>query len=255
MIVTDKFVFVHLPRTGGTFITDVINTFFPSAREIGYHLPRTLLPTQYAHLPILGAVRNPWAFYVSWFFHVWPRDANTPLISWITEAGKNGFIESTRNALNLGVDIKRLDSLIELLPDHVDYNTRNIPNITKEAMRKARGSGMGYYTFRFNHFFGCADDVFICKTETLRSDLLNFFETIGVLTEQLRDYVQNSEKLNTAEHHHYSGYYTPDLADLVAIRDRPLIERFGYRFEQGSSAENEAGKLQNSYRNSLLSGR
>ena len=135
MIVTDKFVFVHLPRTGGTFISDVITTFFPSAHEIGYHLPRTLLPQQYAHLPILGAVRNPWAFYVSWFFHVWPRDARTPLISWITEDGKNGFVNSTRNALNLGFDNNRLDKLIELLPDHVDYNTRNIPNITKDAMR------------------------------------------------------------------------------------------------------------------------
>ena len=28
MIVTDKFVFVHLPRTGGTFVTDMIMKFF-----------------------------------------------------------------------------------------------------------------------------------------------------------------------------------------------------------------------------------
>ena len=54
MIVTDKFVFVHFPRTGGTFITDVIMRLFPSAREIGYHLPRFLLPNEYSHLPVLG---------------------------------------------------------------------------------------------------------------------------------------------------------------------------------------------------------
>ena len=42
MIVTDKFVFVHLPRSGGTFVSEVIRKFFPSAHEIGHHLPREL---------------------------------------------------------------------------------------------------------------------------------------------------------------------------------------------------------------------
>ena len=53
--------------------------------------------------------------------------------------------------LNLGVNDERLDILIEMLPEHVDYGRRNIPNITKEAMRRVRGTGVGYYTFRFNH--------------------------------------------------------------------------------------------------------
>ena len=44
MIVTDKFVFLHLPRSGGTFVYEVIRKFFPLAHEIGYHLPRGLLP-------------------------------------------------------------------------------------------------------------------------------------------------------------------------------------------------------------------
>ena len=91
MIVTDKFVFVHLPRSGGTFVSEVIRKFFPSAHEIGYHLPRALLPREYSNLPVLGAVRNPWDFYVSWYHHVWPRDARTPLISWVTDNGKVDF--------------------------------------------------------------------------------------------------------------------------------------------------------------------
>jgi hypothetical protein len=242
MLVTDKFVFVHLPRSGGTFVSEVIRKFFPSAHEIGYHLPRALLPKQYSHLPVLGGVRNPWEFYVSWYYHVWPRDAASTLISWMTENGKHGFVGTTRNALNLGVDNERLDALIEMLPEQVDYRKRNIPNITKEAMRKARGTGVGYYTFRFNHFFGNADDVFICRLETLRTDLVTFFEGIGAANDELREYVLRSDKKNTAEHLHYSTYYTPELAELVLIRDRPLIERFGYVFEQASSVENGGSK-------------
>jgi hypothetical protein len=237
MIVTDKFVFVHLPRSGGTFISEVIRKFFPSAHEIGYHLPRTLLPREYSHLPVLGAVRNPWEFYVSFYHHLWPRDAASPLISWMTENGKLGFIGATRNALNLGVNDGRLDVLIERLPEQVDYRTRNIPNITKEAMCRVRGTGVGYYTFRFNQLFGNADGVFFCRLETLREDLVGFLERIGAATHELRDYVLRSDKKNTAEHHHYSTYYTPELAELVLVRDRPLIERFGYVFEQASSVE------------------
>ncbi len=231
MIVTDSFVFVHFPRTGGTFISDVIMRFFPSAREIGYHLPRSLLPKEYEHLPVLGAVRNPWEFYVSWYYHVWPRDAATPLTSWLAENGKLQFEGFTRNALNFGSDNARLDELIEKMPQDVDYRKRNIPNITKDDLLKARGTGVGYYTFRFNHLFGDANDIFFCKQETLRSDLIEFLERIGVATGAIRKHIHDSVRKNTAEHSHYSTYYTPELERLVAIRDHPVIDRFGYKFE------------------------
>jgi hypothetical protein len=238
MIVTDKFVFVHFPRTGGTFITDVIMRFFPSAQEIGYHLPRFLLPNEYSHLPVLGAVRNPWEFYVSWYYHVWPRDGATPLHSWLSENGKQQFEGSTRNALNLGTDDDRLDALIEKLPDEVDYRKRNIPNITKDALRKIRGTGVGFYTFRFNHLFGNADEVFFCRQERLRADLIHFLERIGAASDEIRAHILESEKKNTADHSHYSSYYTPELAELVSIRDRAVIERFGYAFEPAPTAHN-----------------
>jgi hypothetical protein len=243
LIVTNKFVFMHLPRSGGTFVSEVIRKFFPSGREIGYHLPRELLPREYSHLPVLGTVRNPWEFYVSWYHHVFPRDAATTLISWMTENGRLGFVGTLLNALNLGVNDERLDVLIEMLPEHVDYGRRHIPNITKDSIRKVRGTGVAYYTFRFNQMFGNADDVFFCRLETLRQDLVSFFEGIGAATDELRDYVLRSDKKNIAEHLHYSTYYTPELAELVSIRDRPLIERFGYVFEQPSSVENGGPKL------------
>jgi hypothetical protein len=242
MIVTDKFVFVHLPRTGGTFVTDVIMKFFPSAHEIGYHLPRSLLPKEYTHLPVLGTVRNPWDFYVSWYYHIWPRDIGKPLFSWLTDNCKEQFEGAIRNALNLGVDGKRLDALIERLPDVVDYRTRHIPNITKNAMRLVRGTGTGYYTFRFNQLFGNPEEVFFCRQERLRTDLINFLEQLGIASDEVRTYVLGSEKKNTAEHGHYSSYYTGELAELVSIRERSVIERFGYVFEKVSPQTTSAVK-------------
>jgi hypothetical protein len=236
MIVTDKFVFVHLPRAGGTFVIEMIMKFFPAAREIGYHFPRSLLPKEYAHLPVFGVVRNPWDFYVSWYYHIWPRDIGKPLFSWLTDNRNGQFEGAIRNALNLGVDSSRLDMLIEALPDNVDYRMRNIPNITKDDIRKVRGTGVGYYTFRFNQLFGNADGVFFCRQERLRTDLINFLEHVGAATDEIRSYILRTEKKNPAEHRHYSQYYTPELAQLVAIRDHSVINRFGYVFERDSPA-------------------
>jgi hypothetical protein len=242
MIVTDKFVFVHLPRSGGTFVSDVIRKFFPSAHEIGHHLPRERLPGEHSHLPVLGTVRSPWEYYVSLYDYAWARDAASILVTWMSENGKLDFIGSIRNLLNLGVNDERLDVLIEMLPEHVDYSRTHIPNVTKDETRRVRGTGVAYYTFRFNQMFGNPDDVFFCRLETLKQDLVAFFEGIGAATDELRDYVLHSDKKNSSEHLHYSTYYTPELAELVLIRDRPLIERFGYVFEQASSVENDGPK-------------
>jgi hypothetical protein len=153
-----------------------------------------------------------------------------------------GFVETVRNALDLGVSDKTLDILIQALPENFYYQERHVPNVTKDLMRKIRGSGLGLYTFRFNQMFGQADDVFFCRVESLRSDLMAFFERIGIATDELRDYVLRLDKKNIAEYRHYSTYYTAELAELVSIRDRQLIERFAYVFEQPSSAENGGSK-------------
>jgi hypothetical protein len=234
MLVTDKFVFVHLPRSGGTFVSEVIRTFFPTAHEIGYHLPRALLPGEFSHLPVLGTVRNPWSFYPSWYHHHHSDNRYLPLFCSLSENRKLDFVQTTRNALNLGVSDK-LDVLIQALPEDFNYQERHVSNLTKDVMRKIRGTGIGLYTFRFNEMFGQADDIHFCRVESLRNDLMAFFETIGVASDALRSYVLGLDKKNISEHLHYSTYYTPELAELVSIRDRPLIERFGYVFEQAFS--------------------
>ena len=150
----------------------------------------------------------------------------------MSENGRLGFKGSIRNLLNLGVNDERLNVLIDMLPERLDYSKRNVPSATKDAMRRVRGTGVGYYTLRFNQMFGNADNVFFCRLETLGQDLVAFFEGVGAASDELRNYVLGSNKVNAADHLHYSTYYTPELAQLVLLRDRPLIERFGYVFEQ-----------------------
>ena len=234
MLATDKFVFLHFPHAGGTFVYEIIKKFFPMATEIGYHLPRALIPKEYAHLPILGTVRNPWDFYVSWYHFQISNEGYSPsknaLFCCVSEDRSLDFVQTIQNALGLGVNEEKLNFLIESLPEEFDYNTRRIPNLTREQMRPIRGSGLGLYTFRFNQMFGQLDEIYFCRVEFLEDELLQFFDKVGVANDELRSYVLGLDKQNTSDHHHYSAYYPPDLAQLVLARDNPLVERFGYVF-------------------------
>jgi hypothetical protein len=232
MLVTDNFVFVHLPRSGGTFVSDVIRKFFPSVREIGYHLPLSALPREFSGLPVLGTVRNPWAFYPSWYFHHLPGARYLPLFCTLSDNRKLDVVETVRNALNLGVSDKILDGLLPQLSVDFNYTDRHVSNLTRSEMEKIRGTALGLYTFRFNQLFGEADGIFFCRVESLRDDLIAFFEKIAVDTDELRSYVLALANKNTSEHRHYTTYYTPELTELVALRDRQLIERFGFVFER-----------------------
>jgi len=231
MLANKQFVFVHLPRTGGTFVSEIIRKFFPSTCEVGHHLPLDLVPRKYSHLPVLGTIRNPWDFYVSLYHYLWIRDGESVLATWMSENRQLDFVASIRNLLNITADDARLDSLIEMLPEHVDYTKRAIPNVSKSTMRNLRGTGLAYLSLRFNEMFGQTDGVFFCRLETLTRDLISFFERIGTVNDELRDYILSQEKKNVSNHAHYSTYYTRELAELVAIRDHQLIERFGYTFQ------------------------
>jgi hypothetical protein len=72
--------------------------------------------------------------------------------------------------------------------------------------------------------------------------LIHFLDQVCGANDEIRTHILESEKKNTAEHMHYSSYYTPELAELVAIRDRSVIERFGYVFEKPPDAKHVSVK-------------
>jgi hypothetical protein len=103
MNITKIFVFVHMPKTGGTFVAHVLReiympkwiptlflrrVYFRTSNEIirrfGFDAPHVELdkhaacreiPTQFGHLPIVSCMRNPFDWYVSNYkFQHWKRD-------------------------------------------------------------------------------------------------------------------------------------------------------------------------------------
>ncbi len=116
MIATKRFVFLHLHKSGGTFVNEWLLRFFPDARELGYHLPRKLIPPPLAALPVIGLVRNPWSYYVSWHAFQATRRQPNALFQILSNGGEVGFEGTIRNMLELGGASALLDRIVGALP-------------------------------------------------------------------------------------------------------------------------------------------
>jgi hypothetical protein len=235
MIATDRFVYVHLHKSGGSFVNECLLRFFPDARQLGYHLPLSLLPAPLRALPVLGFVRSPWSYYVSWYAFQSQRPRPNALFRCVSDDGTLDFRDSVRNLVRLGDDHARLDRLLGLLPDRYGDAGFGL-NLPDFALAPIRDSGLGFYSFLFRYMYTTAGaEPFVGRCESLRTDFLGFVERVGApISVELRDFVLNASPRNASQHGDWRDYYERELADLVSERDASVIEQFGYRFANDS---------------------
>lgn len=230
MIATDRFIYVHLHKSGGTFVNECLMRFFPGARQLGYHMPCRLIPHVLRKLPVLGFVRNPWSYYVSWYsFQSERGNGGNALYRCLSDNGTLGFRDTVRNMLELGAGSAKLDELLQALPDA--YSTKGF-NIPAPALAPLRNSGEGFYSFLYLYMYsGHAGKLHLGRTEALREDFLEFFSRFDIpISAEARDFVVNATARNASRHSDYASYYDAELRDLVAARDKTVINAFGYRF-------------------------
>ena len=231
MIATGSFVFLHLHKSGGSFVNECLVRFFPDARRLGYHLPASLLPPDLRALPLLGFVRSPWSYYVSWYAFQSQRPRPNALFRIVSQDGSLDFKASVRNLLELGNDPQRLERVLAQLPDRYGEAGFGL-NLPDFALAPIRGSGLGFYSFLFWYMYAAPGlEPVVGTCENLRGYLLAFFERAGVaISPPLREFVRAAAPRNASAHGDWRDYYDRELADLVAERDASVIERFGYRF-------------------------
>ena len=227
MIVCDAFVFLHLHKSGGTFVNHMMMKCISSARRIGYHLPYSEIPEDYRQLPVLGTVRNPWSYYVSWYHFQHGQAKPNALFRICSEEGALDFSGTIRNLACLHEDEDRIDRLAAVFPDHfVHYGL----NMRKQCIERIRGSGLGFYSFLFDRLYqGSAPH--IVPMESLRERLFRL--QLGLSAPEsadVHDFLRSVPKLNASEHGDYRDYYSADTKDLILRTDARLIDAFGYAF-------------------------
>ncbi len=236
MIITDRFVFVHMHKTGGQFLNEIITRCIPDQRTVGYHLPHAEVPAEAAHLPVVGMVRNPWDWYVSWYAFNKRPGINNPLFRVVSNGGLEGFKATVSNLVQLGSErsasVGHREALIRLLPDTLDGN-RGV-GLTRDSIRNLAASEQGYYSWLFDRMLGsgCDGQTFIGRFENLQQDFLAIMMRLSVgESEALRREFGQRERKNVSRHSHYSHYYDDESKELVADMETALAERFGYEFE------------------------
>lgn len=229
MIVTDKLLFLHLHKSGGTFVNTLLRRCVPSAQHIGYHLPYREVPAAYGDRPVLGTVRSPWAYYVSWYHFQVSKPKRNILFQVCSNGGTLEFNETIENLVVLSDDGARLALLEKGLPD--TYGISGI-NLTKRCVGELRACGLGFYSFLYERLYAGARQPTVLRVERLREELRAALALFGHLPDACADrFLEESPPLNVSRHEPPSSYFDKDLATLVAQRDRQLIDRYGYVLE------------------------
>lgn len=233
MIVTPHFVFIHMHKSGGTFVNELLARFYPEAREIGYHLPLRVLPAPFRHLPVLGFVRNPFSYYVSWYSFQKGKAEPNALFRRVSNNGELSFGDTLRNLMALATDDALLDAVLAEQPEDFQGHGMNLPRRYLEAIR---GTGVGFYSFLFSHMFGAPAKPLIGRNEFLREDLRTFLNHIKApMSPDMEHYLDTAERRNVSEHDDYRLYYDDALRALVEERDAAVLQRFGYRFDMADA--------------------
>lgn len=229
MIVTDRFVFLHLHKSGGSFVNRFLFEFVPSARQVGYHLPREYIPDKARELPILGTARNPWAYYVSWYSFQQAMPVPNALFAVASEDRRLGFAGTLRNLMRLGEDQQFLDAWAARLP--LQLPNRGI-NLSRDCVLPLRNSGLGFYSFLYRRMYGDLSQVSLLDTQQLRAGLPEFLTATGIdATPAMHEWLRESAPANSSTHAHYSTCYDDALRELVAEKDGAVIERHGFAFD------------------------
>ncbi|MDV6331291.1 hypothetical protein [Asticcacaulis sp. 201] len=228
MIVCDAFVFPHLHKSGGTFVGRMMMTCIASAKRVGYHLPYAEVPASYLAVPVIGTVRNPWSYYVSWYHFQQGQAKPNALFMICSEDRSLGFQGTITNLLTLENDGARVARLAEAFPDHfVNYGL----NVTRACIQRISGSGFGFYSFLYNRLYAGAPTARILRMEELRQGLYSILSGLspGELL-KCQHFLRSTPNLNVSDHAPYHEYYTPELSALVAKMDCGLIEAYDYKF-------------------------
>lgn len=234
MIVTPHFVFVHLHKSGGTFVNQLIERFFPEAIRVGYHLPVAQLPGTFRGLPVLGIVRNPWDYYVSWHAFQTQKLRRNVIYRVTSNEGTLGFSETIRNLVTLGNQPDLLNAIRLELPD--TFQASGI-NLTKRCLDPLDGTQSGFYQFLHQRMFGTTPvNTTLLRMDRLRETLPDALQQLGVQpSAAMREWITQTPALNASAHSHYSSYYDAELEELIAERDALVIQRHGFRFERRES--------------------
>jgi hypothetical protein len=183
------------------------------------HRNYSQIPAEFAHLPVICFVRNPWDWYVSmyeWSIEEDPRNLAPGVWLDMFGGGRYGFKQSVRNCCTRrSFDRKPSSGWRTLMREQgIDLYTAHHRATVRDGVEKGQ--------------------IEVGRFEHLREDLLAFLDGHEVpVNSNFREAVRSSPPARVSRRGAYQHYYDEELRDLVASRC-PLVEEYGYSFDDQS---------------------
>lgn len=218
----NRIIHSHLPKTGGTWVNDVLE-------EILIIRGCNEIPSKSGH-PTFGFVRNPWAWYVSWYNFVmhgsdiYKNIMSGPTFKYMPD---REFETMLRHYITPTDRFKR-NIAIEGLAWH-----QNSDWLTawKHYTESWIGKDIAFYEHLYDLYLEPCNH--IGKTESLQEDLKEILGKLGILTDELVTRIDNTKKINVGTKQvDYRTYYTDEMAQLVNDTHQRIITTHGYTFDK-----------------------
>lgn len=240
MFETDKLIYIHMQKTAGTRITEILRDTVGGQQVGRAHSYPERKPQGKL---VLGSIRNPWAWYVSlWAFGCEGRggllfahlrgdpnwmanyaDADDPKLfrEWLKLAYSYKYIRKMRN----GFQKFSLRQQVGLMTWRYAYlymegiGTETAPYFDS------------YDSFETHDMWHNVVDWWV-RLERIGPDLIQALGQAGynfIHDETKQSVVEMAEiKSNTSSHLPWRDYYDTETADLVRQRERLIIRKHGY---------------------------
>ncbi|MDH3691896.1 MAG: hypothetical protein OEU36_20840 [Gammaproteobacteria bacterium] len=217
MLLCKYFVFIHFPRTGGTFIRETLARHIPDDWEVTVspgHATVREISTKYSAVPRFGFIRNPWDWYVSLYSGWRAVSAKDP------SAFRGHVIEKV-------VAVSSDNSFKTIIG-----NMLRFPPLEKEGIGPMTWLYMNMYGLTPENLERDPENLTIKKFEGIRENIIEMLTAVGApVSRALKDAVQHDPPTDTFERTSYQDYYDDELRALVARKDRAILQKYSYSYD------------------------
>lgn len=242
MYITKKFIYLHVPKTGGQTMLRMLDRFkfLFRGRGRGFHRSvASVRPEMLEGKHKYALVRNPWDWYTSWYYFLKETPGlHNVLFNTISNKGKYGFKRSINN-------------LFDMLEGNEDITDKFNTSIVNAPLRRplqvsgddidrigSWGCGLQSYYYHYLVFGEEAiedhdyTNVTIGKQESSRVDTLAFMKSLDIENARLTKTITNHRRLNQTKFDYgkYQDQYDDKLKKRVAEKEQYIIEKYGYTF-------------------------